>query len=208
MAQMVKNLPAVREIWVWSLRWEDPLEKGKTTQLPGGSEVKASACNAGDMGSIPGFRRSPGEENGNPLQYSCLENPMDEGAWWAVVHGVAKSHTWLSDFTCWLTHPSILAWRILWTWKSGGLQSTGSQRVGHDRVTDTSYFLFNLTWHRLGEETPEAQILEMRDSFVCFHGSKNHTTSLCFHFRLSKDNSLVNPQAYLSNSMLLCRSWK
>ena len=49
--------------------------------FPGGSEVKASACNAGDLGSIPGSGRSPGEGNGNPLQYSCLENPMDRGAW-------------------------------------------------------------------------------------------------------------------------------
>ena len=49
--------------------------------FPGGSEVKASACNVGDLGSIPGLGRSPGEENGNPLQYSCLENSMDEGAW-------------------------------------------------------------------------------------------------------------------------------
>ena len=67
--------------------------------FPGGSEVKASACNAGDLGSIPGLGRSPGEGNGNPLQYSCLENPMDGGAWWAIVHGVAKSRTQLSDFT-------------------------------------------------------------------------------------------------------------
>ena len=67
--------------------------------VPGGSEVKASACNAGDLGSIPGLGRSPGEENGNPLQYSCLENPMDGGAWWAAVHGVAKSLTRLRDFT-------------------------------------------------------------------------------------------------------------
>ena len=67
--------------------------------FPGGSEVKASACNAGDLGSIPRSGRSPGERNGNPLQYSCLENPMDGGAWWATVHGVAKSWTWLSDFT-------------------------------------------------------------------------------------------------------------
>ena len=66
---------------------------------PGGSEVKASTCNAGDLGSIPGSGRSPGEGNGNPLQYSCLENPMDGGAWWATVHGVAKSRTRLSDFT-------------------------------------------------------------------------------------------------------------
>ena len=67
--------------------------------FPGGSEVKASACIAGDLGSIPGLGRSPGEGNGNPLQYSCLENPMDGGAWWATVHRVAKSWTRLSDFT-------------------------------------------------------------------------------------------------------------
>ena len=67
--------------------------------FPGGSEVKASARNAGDMGLIPGWGRSPGEGIGNPLQYSCLENPMDGGAWRATVHGVAKSWTQLSDFT-------------------------------------------------------------------------------------------------------------
>ena len=67
--------------------------------FPGGSEVTASACNVGDLGSIPGSGRSPGEGNGNPLQYSCLENPMDGGAGWATVHGVAKSQTQLSDST-------------------------------------------------------------------------------------------------------------
>ena len=67
--------------------------------FPGGSEVKASACNAGDLDSIPRSGRSPGEGNGNSLQYSCLENPMDRGAWWATVHGVAKRWTRLSDFT-------------------------------------------------------------------------------------------------------------
>ena len=51
------------------------------------------SCNAGDSGSIPGLGRSPGEENGNPLQYSCLDNSMDEGAWWATVHGVSESDT-------------------------------------------------------------------------------------------------------------------
>ena len=66
--------------------------------FPGGSEVKASACKAGDPGSIPGSRGSPGEGNRNPLQYSCLENPMGGGAWWATVHGVAQSRTRLSDF--------------------------------------------------------------------------------------------------------------
>ena len=66
--------------------------------FPGGSDSKASAYNAGDPDSITGLGRSPGEGNGNPLQYSCLENPMDGGAWRATVHGVAKSWTQLSDF--------------------------------------------------------------------------------------------------------------
>ena len=59
--------------------------------FPGGSEAKVSACNAGDLGSIRGAGRFPGEGNGNPLQYSFLENPMDGGAWWATVHRVPKS---------------------------------------------------------------------------------------------------------------------
>ena len=72
---------------------------GLYSLFPGGSDGKVSAYNAGDPGSIPGSGRSPGEGNGNPLQYSCLENPMDRGAWLATVHGVAKSQTRLSDFT-------------------------------------------------------------------------------------------------------------
>ena len=76
--------------------------------FPGGSEDKASAYNAGDLGSIPGLGRSPGEGNGNPLQYSCLENPTDGGAWWATVHRVSKSWTRLSDFTHSLTHSLTL----------------------------------------------------------------------------------------------------
>ena len=67
--------------------------------FPGGSEVKASACSAGDPGSIPDSGRSPGEGNGNPLQYSCLENPIDGGAQQATVHCVTKSRTRLSNFT-------------------------------------------------------------------------------------------------------------
>ena len=65
--------------------------------FPGGSDGKEPACNSGDPDSIPGLGRSPGKGNGNPLQYSCLENPMDRGAWPATVHGVAKSWTWLSN---------------------------------------------------------------------------------------------------------------
>ena len=61
--------------------------------------LPASACNEGELGLIPGSGRSPGEGNGNPLQYSCLENPMDREAWWATVHGVAKSRIRLGDFT-------------------------------------------------------------------------------------------------------------
>ena len=83
-----------------------------------------------------------GEGNGTPLQYSCLENPRDGGAWWAAVHGVAKSRTRLSDFTFpfhshalekeMATHSSVLAWRIPGTGEPGGLPSMGSHRVGHD----------------------------------------------------------------------------
>ena len=83
-----------------------------------------------------------GEGNGTPLQYSRLENPMDGGAWWAAVHGVAKSRTRLSDFTFTFhfpalekemaTHSSVLAWRVPGTGEPGGLPSVGSRRVGHD----------------------------------------------------------------------------
>ena len=82
------------------------------------------------------------EGNGTPLQCSCLENPMDGGAWWATVHGVAESRTRLSDFTFTFhsyalekemaTHSSVLAWRIPGTAESSGLPSMGSHRVGHD----------------------------------------------------------------------------
>ena len=83
-----------------------------------------------------------GEGNGTPIQYSCLENPMDGGAWWAAVHGVARSQTRLSDFTFTFhfhalekemaTHSSVLAWRIPGTGEPVGLLSMGLHRVGHD----------------------------------------------------------------------------
>ena len=77
-------------------------------KFPGGLDGKESACNAGDLGLIPRSGRSPGEGNGNPLQYSCLENAMDRGAWWVTVHGVTKSQIRLSDFHL-LTHTYNLA---------------------------------------------------------------------------------------------------
>ena len=89
----------------WNHLW---LSKG----FPGGSDGKASACNVGE-GSVAAPGRSPGEGTGKPLQFSCLENSMDRGAWQAIVHGVEKSRTGLSDFTVtfWL---SIPAWRTCW----------------------------------------------------------------------------------------------
>ena len=82
----------------WSLRKARILEQ-VSPKLPGGSDGKASAYNVGEPGSMPGWGRSPGQGNGNPLQYSCLKNPLDGGAWWATVHGITKSRARLSDFT-------------------------------------------------------------------------------------------------------------
>ena len=97
------------------------------------AQKKAPGFDAEDLGSIPGSRKSSAEGNGIPLQYSCLENPMDGGAWWATVHGVTKSRTKLSNFTFTFhfhalekemaTHSSVLALRI---------PGTGSHRVGHN----------------------------------------------------------------------------
>ena len=106
----------MQETQVQSLGWEDRLAKGVATDssilaekshgqrnlggfmgFPGGSDSKESTCNAQQSSSIPGSGRSPGGGHGNPLQYSCLENPMDRGAWWATVHEVARSQTRLSN---------------------------------------------------------------------------------------------------------------
>ena len=96
--QLVKNLPAMQETLVWFLSLENLLEKDRllTTVFlgfPCDSAGKESACNAGDLGLIPGLGRSPGEGNGYPLQDSHLENSMD-----SIFHGVAKSWTWLRDY--------------------------------------------------------------------------------------------------------------
>ena len=152
--------------WVGKIPWRrDRLPTPVFLGFPCSSAVKESTCNVGDLGSIPGLGRSPregiglptpvfwpgefrglyspwGEGNGTPLQYSCLENPMDGGAWKAAVHGVAKSRTRLNDFTFTFhfhalekemaTHSSVLAWRIPGMGEPGGLLSMGSHRDRHD----------------------------------------------------------------------------
>ena len=143
-----------------------------------------------------------GKGNGTPLQYSCLENPMDRGAWWAAVHGVAKSQTWLSDLTFTFhfhalekemaTHSSVLAWRIPGTGEPGGLLSMGSHRVGHDwsslaaavyfwqmcLTSRVRYFFFCLL-----EEIKQNYVKQNK---LCYHIKKchhnfNHFLS-CFSF--------------------------
>ena len=79
--------------------------------FPGGSEVKNLSARAGDRDSIPGWGRSPGEGNGNPLQYSCPENPMDRGSWGATVHGVSKS-----DMTEQLSTHTAVSWKTIFPW--------------------------------------------------------------------------------------------
>ena len=115
------------------------------TRLSKNLQSKQLSRNWQDNGShmlLPSSRMVFGEGNGTPLQYSCLENPMDGGAWWAAVHGVAKSQTLLSDFNFTFhfyalkkemaTHSSVLSWRIPGMGETGGLPSMGSHRVKHD----------------------------------------------------------------------------
>ena len=96
--------------------------------FPGSSDSRASAYSAGDLGSIPGSGRSPGEGNGNPLHYSCLENPMDRGAWWATIHGVAKSQTWLRDFcVCVCVCVCVCTWNIFKKCRDGERKETSKE---------------------------------------------------------------------------------
>ena len=136
---------------------------------PGIMSLKASSCfNVTKLMKLKynlDLHQFSREGNGTPLQYSCLENPMDGGASWAAVHGVAKSRTRLSDFTFTFhfhalekemaTHSSVLAWRIPGRGEPGGLPSMGSHRVGHDwndlaaaaaAGTYRHMYLINMTW--------------------------------------------------------------
>ena len=100
------------------------LDLGGWEAFPGGSEGKESACNAEDQGSIPGSGRSPREGEGNPLQHSCLENPMSRGAWWATVPGIAEL-----DMTERLT---VSLWRVGGVWAQVlQAQGTAQSKAGH-----------------------------------------------------------------------------
>ena len=100
------NFGATRLVLVWSLEsgrrrhgdhCRDNFIQREGAGFPWWLSSKDSACKAGDSGSIPRSGRSPGEQHGYPLEYSCLQNVMDRGSWWTIIHGVAKSWTWLSD---------------------------------------------------------------------------------------------------------------
>ena len=117
------------------------IHSSRFSKLPGLS-VAPITCWSVELQVKAKLLSHSGEGNGTPLQYSCLENPVDGGAWWAAVHGVAKSQIRLSNFTFTLhfpalekemaTHSSVLAWRIPGTGEPGGLPSMGSHRVGHN----------------------------------------------------------------------------
>ena len=111
-------------------------------EFPGGSDCKASTYSAGDPGSIPRLRRSPGEGNGNPFQYSCLETPMDGGAWWATVHGVTKSWTQMSDFTSLWPYKIITKWLFL---KSTNFGKQVSQPLGAIRKVLITFIYLGLS---------------------------------------------------------------
>ena len=131
-------------------------------------------------------RQMAGEGNGTPLQYSCLENPMDGGAWWAAVHGVANSWTRLSNFTFTFhfhalekemaTHSSVLAWRIPGTAEPGGLPSMGSHRIGHD-------------WSDLAAAAGRWQIIQNTDPLINFLVSSPIADSVGMKFDLSESKT-------------------
>ena len=110
-----------------------------------------SASNVGDTGLIPGLGKSPGEGNGNPLQYSCLENPMDGGAWWATVHGVAKSLTRLSDFTFFLRNrisvKDIFGTNLLEVFKNVFYTFVGSFWCDYSKISQIGGLHKNYNFH-------------------------------------------------------------
>ena len=129
-------MAAHSSILAWKIPWTKEPGWSQSMESQESNTTSQQTSNRGHLDTISG------EGNGTPLQYSCLENLMDGGAWWAAVHGVAKSRTRLSDFTFTFhfhaleketaTHSSVLAWRIPGMGEPGELPSMGSHRVGHD----------------------------------------------------------------------------
>ena len=161
MFSFVKNCHAVLPKWLYHVAFQIAMNETCycSSGFPHSSVGKESACSAGDLGLIPGSGRSPGGGNGNPLQYSCLDNPMDRRAWQATVHRVTRvgcnlvtkppalpprlpsiwytqcfgfGHSYGCVEKAMAPHSSTLAWKIPWTEEPGRLQSMGSRRVGHD----------------------------------------------------------------------------
>ena len=129
---MEKGMATHSSILAWEIPW---------TEDPGGSDGKEAACSVGDPGSIPGSGRSPGGGTGNPLQYSCLGNPMDREAWWALVQVVAKNWIQLSNQEKVMApHSSTLAWKTPWMEEPGRLQFMGSQ--SQTRLNDFTFLSF------------------------------------------------------------------
>ena len=141
-------------IWVTTgtRKMKDTWNRFDLSSQAHGSVVKNPPANAGDVGLIPGLGRSPGEGNGNPLQYSCLKNPMDRGAWWPTVHGVTKRQTWPSIYglTAWSPWSESGGWSLYylcWLCSTHWCENIG--------IPDCPYHLLNfgifcyaaLLWH-------------------------------------------------------------
>ena len=125
--------------------------------FPGGSDSKESTCNA-DLGLIPGSGRSPRERSGNPLQYSCLQNSMDRGAWQATVHRVTKSRTWLSNYLFTFFYMDIdtggRIWSSNYTKYEPKITSVGGERIGGqcEQITSRRFQgKFKWTWWRCSQ---------------------------------------------------------
>ena len=144
-----------------------------------------------------------GEDNGTPLQYSCLANPLDRGAWWAAVHGVARSQTRLSDFAFTFhshalekemaTHSSILAWRIPDVAESGGLLSMGSHRVVHNwsDLAAAAWLYCEMTWHKLDHMISLLKWWQMRYSERASHWNTRKTFFNALGFTIEETNKAI-----------------
>ena len=119
---MLTNDATISQWNITAMKWIN-----STYGIPGGSDSKESACNAGDPGSIPGLGRSPGEGHGYPCQYSCLENPMDRGAWRATLHGVPRvtARYWTKE----ATHKKIFPFKLNNRLKKKKKQNTAEEKV-------------------------------------------------------------------------------